>query len=298
MSVFLTIINIVLMAILLILLLVLILMLIVLFTPIKYNIRVSYIEEDLGYNIRVFWLLRLVSLQMRRADGVRGMTFRIAWKYLLNDEDTNKVTSEPKEESEQTEKKERDPPKEAKETKAETKTDEPHVKDDTAKEDNGGKLGFIDKLKNAYNKVLERIKSYNELVEGFNNLGLDVGELLSDIKLMLKRLFLALRPRVFFLDLELGLETPDLTGMIIGGLAVLEETIESFNRKRYKVNIKGDFEEKAMSFKTDIRGKVSLWNIIWPFIRLYFAKSMKPIRKMIIDKLFRSKKTRRNTNGK
>ena len=295
MSVFLAIITILLWAILLILLLLLILVSIVLFTPLRYNVRISYIDEDFGYNIRVSWLLRLVSLHMRRVGGEGSKTFRVAWKHFLNDTDANEAKQEPEEEPEQTEQKERDPPQKDEESA----TDTPHTENDTlTEEDTEDKLEFIDKIKNFYNKTTERIKSYNDMIDSFNTLSLDIQELWSDIMLAFKRLLFSMRPRVFFLDLELGLETPDLTGMVIGGLAVLEETIESFNRKRYKINIKGDFEEKAMSLKTDIRGKVSLWNIIWPFIRLYFAKSMKPIRKMIMDKLFRSKKIRRNTNGK
>jgi len=271
------------MAILFLLLAILILALIVLFMPIKYNVQISYVDEKLTYNVKISWLFRLIYMQVKHSDTEDTKLFKIAWKRLLDDVDNGTHSNDgPAGEEEKT--KERDPPKNV-------------LKENPKNNEKKAKISLIDRVKDLYNKIVAKIKGFYSTIKNFNDLNINFRELLRDIMLSLKRLLLALKPKVFLLDLELGLDTPDITGIAIGALAALEESIEASNRKKYKIIIKGNFEEKAFHLKSSFMGNFSLWHGIWPFIRLYFSRSMKPIRKIVTAKLFRDKKTRRSTNG-
>jgi len=289
MSIILAILSTILLVILFLLLAILILMLIIMLTPIRYNARVSYIDEKLAYDVKASWLMRLVFVHVKHSEAGDKRLFRVAWKHFLEDAAKEQAESKDVSEDKKEEKvKERDPPEEAtKKAKSESKKKEPEKP----------KVKLIDKVKNFYGGLVDKFRNISDKIERFKELDLDLRALFSDTMLAFKRLFLALKPKVLLLDLELGLESPDQTGMAIGGLAVLEELIESTNRRKHKIIVKGNFEEKVINVDSTIKGRVSLWNLIWPFLRLYFAKSMQPIRQVVMDKLFKKDKTRRKRNG-
>ena len=270
MSVVLAILNGILITILVLLLIIIILALIIFFMPVKYNVSLQYIDEKLAYNIKVSWLFRLVSLSMKRSDTEDEAVLKLAWKRLNTNPYNN--MNEPGG-------KEAVLPGELPEGKS-SKDKDASVKDESAndtenisiKEEEGG--------------IIKKIKGFFDIFKEIKEMNISINEIFKEIILLLKRLLLALKPKAFTLDLEIGLETPDKTGITIGAAAVFNGIINTYP---YKINIKGNFEEEVLSLTSKIKGKIVLWFGLWPFIRLYFSKSMKPIRKIVVGKLLKRK---------
>ena len=282
MSVVLTILSVVLIIILFLLSAALIISLIVFLLPVKYDVSLCYRDKLMTYNINVSWLAGLIGVSARQAAEDSETEFRVAWKGFAQ-----KVSDAPGEEAESEADEERVPPGPHKPhkpsgEKRENKNETASPKDNN-KAEKEEKSGIIAKIKEFYG-------SYKE----FKELNISASAVFKEVLLLLKRLFNAFKPKIFDADLEIGFETPDVTGMAIGAAAVAQTFI---NTGAYSIAVRGNFEREVVNLKARIKGKLVLWFGLWPFIRLCFSKPIKPIRKIILGQIFKSKKKKTKTKG-
>ena len=275
MSIFLAFINIILMVILFLLLAVFILVLVVLFAPVKYRMNIRYIDKELTYDVKMSYLFHLISANLKQMGTENEKMFRVAWKRYPGKKSDEPEEEKPVQESEKA--KEREPPGEKMRTKKKQKG---------AKKKKTNKISIVDRIKKFYNSI-------KNIIQNYKSLNLDIRALIRDLILALKQLLRALKPKVLNMNLEFGLESPDLTGMGVGALAILKSSVEGSNR-RYKIILEGNFEEKVLNLTAQVKGSFMLWFALWPFIKFYFSKSMKPVRKAIMSKLTKSKNKEEN----
>jgi len=276
MSVVLAILNIIFIAILFLLLAILIVLLMVLFLPVSYNVALSYIDKKLTYNIKVYWLFRLISVNMLRSDTGEETITRIAWK-RFSDENSDKPKGSKEKKEEQAQIKEKPKAKAVEEMEGHKAKKDSKPQEEGKKTKKQKKRSIIDNIKEFYNSY----KEFRALI--------DFSAIFKEVKLLLKRLFKAIKPKIFNFDLEIGLETPDVTGMTIGAAYVIKTFINTGN---YEIALRGNFEKEVLNLTTHIKGGIVLWFGLWPFIRLCFSKSIKPIRKIILGKLFKRRKNK------
>jgi len=289
MSIILAIINVILMVILFLLLAVLLLMLIVLFTPIRYNVQASYVDKKLSYDVKASWFFRLFSVRALHSEAGSESVFRVAWKRFSSSSTHENELSGQKDEAHERESPEGIKNKGfIKENLAESKPSEPEkseMKSSTHEKRKEEKTSIIDKIKDVYDKF-----------KAFRELEIDYGGIFKEILLMFKRIFKALKPKILLVDCELGLDSPDQTGMAIGAVAVFKSSVGLDHPGKHNIVIEGNFEEEMLNLTTRIKGRFALWFGLWPIIRFCFSKSMKPIRKLAISKIFGNRKNRRRNN--
>ncbi|MCL2565629.1 MAG: hypothetical protein FWE24_07460 [Defluviitaleaceae bacterium] len=267
--------NGILIIILAILLFIILLILLVLFIPVRYNVQLQYIDEKLNYNIRVSWLLRLISIRMKHSDTEDEMIVRVAWKRFSD----NEPEDEPIGGSGLTNDKENEPSE-----------PEPVISSESPEAEDYKDTKSDNKDKKEKSGIIENIKSFWESFKEIKEMDISISGILKEIVLVIKRLILALKPKIFILECEIGLDSPDNTGIAVGAAAALNGFIDT---SPYVISVRGNFEEEVLNLITHIKGKITLWFGLWPFIRLYFSKSMKPIRKIIMSKLFKKKANKR-----
>ena len=286
MSIVLAIFGVVFNILLFLLLSVLIILLIILFMPVRYNVSLNYIDEKLVYNIKIHWLFRLVFVNMIRSDSGEETIFRIAWKRFLvdNSDDKEKPTGS----SEENVVGKPIEPENTLDDKSE-KSSEAKKKKKGIKENGEEKEEKNDKEKNDKEKsgIFSGIKGIYDSYKEFKGLDISVPLIIKELITLLRRMFKALRPKKFNLDLEIGQETPDVTGITLGAIYVFMTFIDT---GVYDISVRGNYEKSVINLTSHIKGKIILFLGLLPFIRFCFSKALKPIRKILLDKLFKRKK--------
>lgn len=106
----------------------------------------------------------------------------------------------------------------------------------------------------------------------------------------MKSLYRALKPRIFKLNLKIGLDEPEQTGMALAGLSFLQSK---------NIVIHGNFEEKMLNFNVLTKGSIFLIRLVLPCIKyllIPYAKFMikKPWVEKAEKKVGESRKDKKN----
>jgi len=88
---------------------------------------------------------------------------------------------------------------------------------------------------------------------------------------LLKKLLKVLKPHTFQIFGKFGLNSPDKTGMVLGGLYALHG-ITHFN-----INVNGDFDNEMIDITAYIADKLNLFQIGYPLVRFALRKKVRPI---------------------
>ena len=125
---------------------------------------------------------------------------------------------------------------------------------------------FFTNIKNFIKDIIEKIK----FVQRFNE-KYCVNSLIS----VTWRLLIKLIKNLGFKRLELngiiGFESPDDTGKALGAIAVVKTFLP------LSVNIDGNFEEKELTGNFNIKGRTSLWRILFPIAKYILTKPVWPL---------------------
>ena len=256
----------------------LILIILVLFWPIKYRVTVKYIGKKLEYEIRISWLAKLISFYALNTNDCKKTRFRVAWLKIISYEKSNEEIADEKVintiDKAKEKQEENQPQLKSKNSeilhKSESTNDSSKTAKSEAKEE--------ERSDNKINRIKNLLKQAKETHDNP-----DKDEIIKAVIALLKQLLKAIKPKAMHLNCEFGFETPDTTGMVLG-VAVIIKTI--INKKKYHIDIKGNFTEQLFNIDTDLNGKIALWDGLWPFLAFAFKK---PIWKIISAKLFNKK---------
>jgi len=90
----------------------------------------------------------------------------------------------------------------------------------------------------------------------------------------LGKLYRALKPKRLNIQGVVGFDDPATTGWFFGAYEATLSTL----RLRDRIRLLGSYHEKALRLDIDIKGRVRLFRLLWPFLWLYLKK---PIRAAI-----------------
>ena len=246
----------------------LLLCLFLLFSRLRYDVHV-----DKGAKIRVSatakWLMSLVRVDFRMMDAKRRLRIRVFGRTLGRGKADEQEDSPEK------------PSPTEDEAAKEVASDAKHTVKKAAK-----KVADV-----AAEEVEEQaVQSGESETEGFfARIKMfihypDKGLILSYTKDMLVRLLRALRPKRFKVSGVIGFEDPSVTGQVLGAVGVITALTGM------DIVLRGNFEEKEITVRGVMAGKVTLWALLWPIARWALRK---PIWKIVKPMLFRREKKRR-----
>lgn len=119
--------------------------------------------------------------------------------------------------------------------------------------------GIIDKLKLLMNKLTD-IKEFLETKEAKTEL--------QNIKLQVIKLLCHLKPTRLKANIRLGLESPDKTGTILGGLCVL------YGFYGNNINLVADFKEQVIDIDYCLKGRIRLIKLVIVALKIYGQKNI------------------------
>jgi hypothetical protein len=110
------------------------------------------------------------------------------------------------------------------------------------------------------------------------------GMLISDTKLLMKRLIKPLKPKEFNLKCSFGFDDPSITGSVLGAAHAVCGIYGLYDH----VSITADFEKKYLSYESQVIGKIRLWSLTWPFVVYSFSKPIWFFLKPLVYKAIRT----------
>jgi len=273
----------------------------VLFVPIRYRVYAQK-EEEFSADIKLSWLLHLITLKYEYPNPgelilrVLGIKVDLNKKEETNDaepqEDNEKVSAQPDKEKEESAVKKnagREPDgtqksktiTETKAPKEDTETSDEEVKK-SPDEKKDLRQNILFKIKEFYDKikkVIGDIRYYWDLLQKKEN-----RLLLERCKKWLLKILKNVKPKVLSVDAIIGTGSPDTTGYVLAVYGMLSPLYG------YQINIVPDFDEKIFEGKILIKGKVTIFVLLYYCVRIYFDKQM--------QKLIEILKGRNNENGR
>lgn len=266
-SVLLAILKIIGMILLWIFLLLLLILAIALFVSFRYNVKVDK-DSELLVDVKVSWLFKIIRAHITIIDGEQKISLKALWFDLPGKNKRRerrprrsaKIVSEHKTTEEEEKKPE---PGVFEEEKAHKKIKEPKTK-----EKKPSLWERIHSIKDKINYVLnypdrKKIQEYTLKLLG------------DELK--------ALRPKYFELSGTIGFDDPSVTGKVIG-LVSIGQGLCTCRPKWARIIIRGNFEKSILEARMRMKGKISLWIIIFPLIKYIFKKPIWKIVKKIIWK--------------
>lgn len=294
--------------------LILVILAIVLFAPIHYKANGQF-GSVLYAHARVSWLLRLIQADVDFRDKKLDISYRILWiRKQLNGKKTEPDpvrTVEKKEEPVKPEAGTNRPavnanpnpvrrPMQVKPVAAEKDDGEPipetfwDPKEEEKPEEEALKPTLQERIDNIKEKIRTSIQNLIvKLQDIWNNVETwkqkiekwiqrfqsypGKRELVQLMKKELLYIIRRIRPGKLEIDLEMGLDDPSKTGQILGIYAILTSI---WGCKGYSLQLEPDFEKKILEGHVDLKGRIALYAIVFPAIRIYFNKR---VQKLIKD---------------
>lgn len=125
---------------------------------------------------------------------------------------------------------------------------------------------FFNKIKNFIKHIIEKI----EFAQRFNE-KYCVNSFISATWRLLIKLIKNLGFKRLELNGIIGFESPDDTGKALGAIAVVKTFLP------LSVNIDGNFEGKELTGEFNIKGRTSLWRILFPIAKYILTKPVWPL---------------------
>ena len=305
-TVLLTILKIIGLVLLCILGLILLLVLTVLLVPIRYYGKGEYSKDKIAGTARVTWLLHIVRFKFVYG-AEQPLSFKILWFDLLNKKEKNNLKKEkkPKKEKKRKRKPEENWDDEVlperveapeiqsepiiEEAKVETaEQDKEKVKVETAEpaekepesetvetsepseeEPSAGHKKVKTEKSTQSNTKYDKIKRYIELIksdEFKKALSLCFDSLVKILKHIL--------PRRWQVDAELGFDSPDTLGTILGVVGMFYPIFHKH------LNIYPDFEEEVLCVKGFFKGRITLLSLLIIGLKVLLNKNLRKVLKM------------------
>lgn len=130
---------------------------------------------------------------------------------------------------------------------------------------------LFQKLKCTFEKIYDMMISLKEKTDEITNFINDEThksaffKFLSELKCFLKKL----KPKVLDGEISFGFEDPSITGRVLGGISMLYPYLQEH------LNISADFEEKTLSGKLYIKGRIRLSMILSFLVHLFLDKTVR-----------------------
>lgn len=136
------------------------------------------------------------------------------------------------------------------------------------------KIEYIGKkIKGIYNSVknfIVCIKEKVNYIQDFND-KYCIGDLISASWKLIVKLFKNIRFSNFSINGVIGFDDPSQTGTVLGAVCVFNQFLP------LSVNVEGNFDNKELTGDFDIKGKLNLWNILFPIAVYAFTKPVWPL---------------------
>ncbi len=255
--------------------LVLLLLGLVLFVPVRYKLWGNRTGEATEVRIWVTWLLHFVSVNFFYPEPGEVMVRvlgRKVWSMKPGQEPDKEETVEsetaPKKaagtETVQRETVQRETENTEAQNKSETSEATSKEPEETKKPEDAPS-GFekirckIRELCDKIKKIIENYRYYRDLLQKKEN-----RLLFERCKTRLFKVLKSIRPKVLRADLTVGTGEPDTTGYVLAVAGVLYPLMGDH------VNITPDFEEKILEGNVFVKGKVTIFTLLYQGVRIYF----------------------------
>lgn len=251
-------------------LLLLLLLAVVLFVGFRYNVEADK-GDALSADVRISWLFRIFRARIIIEDGEQKISFKALWFDLLG---KNK-------------RKERRSHHSAVSLEKEVMLDE-YGKDDFMEEEVNRKAKTGKGRPPKPKKVKKERESFFEKIGGIKdkiNYVLkhpDRKKIQAYTIELLKDEAKAIKPKRFALSGTIGFDDPSVTGKVIG-LVCAGQGLCPYHPDWARVTIRGNFERAMLDASLRIKGTLSIWAVLFPFIKYVFKK---PIWAIVKPKLF------------
>lgn len=288
------------------------LILTLIFTPLRYELKGSSSGDLSSLNVqaKATFLVKIIRVYVQYQEEKLTWKFCLAWKDFSNQEiemnaSENAKESEPKKtvlsisedqaEHSISERISESTPKEpimqekTVENKQENKTVSENsenkakkISSETKKEkvedSQKTKTGILkkierlfQKLKCTFRKIYDMMISLKEKVDEITNFINDETHKSAFFKFLLelKRFLKKLKPKVLDGAVSFGFEDPSITGRVLGGISMIYPYLQEH------LNISADFEEKTLSGKLYIKGRIRLSMILSFLLHLLLDKTVR-----------------------
>ena len=284
----------------------------VLFVPVRYKAEGSFKDNKPSFSARASWLLHLLSVRFTLGDKepliIRVCGFKLKKKeekvpeFEDDADEINEIAEYPQatdeiqvqESKEETVQEENKPeesvaaestvtepvisetvisepiasgPSKNFDTKEETQTKpqiaEAHKKTRKTSEKEGSKKDFENR------SFYDKIKKYIEIIESKR-----FKRAFEYSKDKIFKLIKHILPRRFNIYGEVGFDDPSVTGQILVITSMLIPIVGD------KINIRGNFEEPVIDIEGKLKGRITIFKVLWTLAVLYFNKNMRKIIKM------------------
>lgn len=267
----------------------------VLFVPVRYRL---YAQKESAFlaKLKITWLLHLVTVGFEYPEPKELVLRVCGYKINLNKQD--EVNEEPLKEEvkvdledieEAQEEKmagiaqpfEREGAPETKRIDAEDLSgDRKEAKKKTAKDSSFKKIQYkIREICAKIKEIITEIRYYWDLLQKKEN-----RLLLERIKKWLLKIFKSIRPKVISVNAVIGTGAPDTTGYLLAVYGILSPLYG------YQMQITPDFENKIFEGTIFVKGKITVFVLLYYGARIYFDKQLQKLIAMI--------KERDNKNGR
>lgn len=292
---------------------VLLLLLLLVFTPLRYELEGSGKGDlrSLYVRARISFLVRLIRVSIEYQEEQFAWKVSLAWKHFSNEKTEMEIEpkvkkSEPKNSSssdlkkhevqkistdsvtkqksidgksenktivEKIEAKEKNEKSEEKEVLDHLKG-EKEKRDDTKKQKDAifKKIErWAEKLKCTSGKIYDMMVSLKDKTDEFKDFINDETHQSAVHKLLLesKRFLKKIKPKRMVGELSFGFEDPSITGRVLGWISMLYPYLQE------QLTISADFEEKTLSGKLYIKGRIRLSMILSFLLYLFFDKTVR-----------------------
>ena len=257
--------------------LVLLALCLLLFVPLRYKVKAAAHGLKIEAEAYASWLFKLVRMKYIRNAGEVDLRVYIFWFYKIRldkKKDNNIKVKIPENINESAQNKEGKlfentyEPDQKKDGKPPGSANTPDQKKDGKPPENSnepaqGKEGVFSRIKD----MTSQINYYRDYPNR--------NEIISAAWGLLKKLRKKIKPKKLRLSGEVGLGLPHHTAYLfaLAGALCL-----------HVYGIRPNFDEQTLNLRLYVRGKISLWSILWLLFRFAIKRSIRPIIKKIIKK--------------
>lgn len=271
----------------------LLLVLILVFTPFRYELDGSSSGDlsSLDVQAKVSFLAQIIRLYIQYQEEQLTWKFCFAWKHFPNknietNASENKKEAEPKKEVTSkvpvTQKKTVENKQEKKTISVNSgnKTEKmsSEIKKDKTEDSKNAKTGIIKKIERLFQKLKCTFRKIYDMMAVLKEKTDEIKDFIDDethrsafCKFLLeaKRFLKKVKPKVLDGAITFGFEDPSITGRILGGISMIYPYFQEH------LTISADFEEKTLSGKLYIKGRIRLSMILSFLLYLFLDKTVR-----------------------
>ena len=267
----------------------LVLTLFVLILPFSYKCEGSYSNSNLTGYARVSWLFGFISIT---GDSSNTLTVRLlgirVWRYTETPRDNTasktKYTSTSLPISKVLENPTNTAGASPHPTKPRPTKKSFHNNSDKHKEQQDSEPKKS--LKARFTETIDKVKDIWGKFQYYKNHP-DRNEIISQAKLLIKRIIMAVMPKQLELSGSYGFEDPSQTGFATGGISIVSQLVHP----RIRIHAKPDFTQQVIDLNLLVKGKIIVITILVPVFRFLFCK---PVWRLIQPLIFPKKKRKPN----